>query len=129
MNRELSAAEEELIWWMLEHGKPEAKAFIPQLQNAKATPLRCPCGCASINLAVGDAPAPTGALHIRADFIFGTEENLSGAFVFEKSGILACLELYGPAGDAPTCYLAWNRCGVSDKTSPGDRGSRDCDCG
>ena len=36
-----------------------------------------------------------------ADFIFGTDDDLSGIFVFEQSGILAGLEVYGLAGDAP----------------------------
>jgi hypothetical protein len=36
-----------------------------------------------------------------ADFVFGTDDDLSGIFVFEKSGVLAGLEVYGLAGDAP----------------------------
>ena len=33
----------------------------------------------------------SGGLNILADFIFGTDDDLSGAFVFEKSGVLAGL--------------------------------------
>jgi hypothetical protein len=40
-------------------------------------------------------------MHILADFIFGTDEELSGIFVWEQSGVLAGLEVYGLAGDAP----------------------------
>jgi hypothetical protein len=101
MNRQLSSAEMELIRWMLQHGNPGAQEFIAQLSKAEVTPWRCPCGCTSINLSVDDAPEPTGAFRILADFIFGTEEDLSGVFVFEKGGILAGLEVYGLAGDAP----------------------------
>jgi hypothetical protein len=36
-----------------------------------------------------------------ADFVFGTDADLSGVFVFEKSGILAGLEVYGLATEAP----------------------------
>lgn len=36
-----------------------------------------------------------------ADFVFGSGDELSGIFVFEQSGVLAGLEVYGLAGDAP----------------------------
>jgi hypothetical protein len=36
-----------------------------------------------------------------ADFVFGIDNDLSGIFVFEKGGLLAGLEVYGLAGDAP----------------------------
>jgi hypothetical protein len=101
MNRQLTSAEEQLIHWMLEHGKPEARAFLPQLEKAQVTPFRCPCGCASINLSIDGSPEPSGGLHVLADFVFGTENDLSGIFVFEKSGVLGGLEVYGLAGDAP----------------------------
>ena len=100
-NRPLTAAEEHLIRWMLEHGEPEVRAFLPQLEKAQATAWRCPCGCASINLSVEGFPEPSGGLHPIADFVFGTDEDLSGIFVFEQSGVLAGLEVYGLAGDAP----------------------------
>jgi hypothetical protein len=86
---------------MLEHGTSEARAFLVQLEKAKATSWRCPCGCASINLAIDDVPEPSGELHILADFVFGNDDDLSGVFVFEKSGVLAGLEVYGLAGEAP----------------------------
>jgi hypothetical protein len=86
---------------MLENAGAEAQAFLPQLEKAQVTPFRCPCGCASINLAVDGLPDPSGELHPIADFLMGTEEDLSGVFVFEKSGVLAGLEVYGLTGDAP----------------------------
>ena len=101
MNRELSRSEDQLIRWMLEHGTSEARAFLVQLEKAKATSWRCPCGCASIDLVIGGTPEPSGGLHILADFVFGKENDLSGIFVFEKSGLLAGLEVYGLAGEAP----------------------------
>ena len=106
MNRELTPAEEQLIRWMLENGNPEAPAFLPQLQKAEVTPYRCPCGCPTINLSVNGFPAPSGGLNVIADFVFGTDENLSGVFVFEQSGVLAGLEVYGLAGDAPKALLS-----------------------
>jgi hypothetical protein len=86
---------------LLEHGELEAKTFLPQLEQAQVTPWRCSCGCASINFSVQGRPQPSGGIHPIADFLFGTEENLSGIFVFEQSGVLAGLEVYGLAGDAP----------------------------
>lgn len=101
MNRQLTSAEKQLIRWMLEHGKSGAQAFLPQLEKAQVTPNRCPCGCASIDFTIDGFPEPLGGLHILADFVFGTDDDLSGIFVFEKSGVLAGLEVYGLAADAP----------------------------
>jgi hypothetical protein len=101
MNRQLSSAETDLIRWMLQHGKPEAQAYLSQVERAEVTAFRCPCVCASINLSIDGAPEPTGTLDILADFLFGTEDDLSGAFVFQKSGTLAGLEVYGLAREAP----------------------------
>ena len=101
MNRPLTADEEHLIRWMLEHGERDARVFLPQLEKAQVAPWRCPCGCASFNLSVEGLPEPSGGRHVIADFIFGTTEDLSGAFVYEQSGVLAGLEVYGLAGDAP----------------------------
>lgn len=97
----LTSDEEQLIRWMLEHGTSEAQPFLSQLEKAKVTAWRCPCGCASINLSIDGLPEPSGGLNILGDFIFGTHDDLSGAFVFEKNGILAGLEVYGLAGEAP----------------------------
>jgi hypothetical protein len=100
-NRPLTETERMLIHWMLEHGEPEAKSFLRQLKLAQATSWRCSCGCASINFSIEGHPAPSGGIHPIADFIFGTNEDMSGIFVFEQGGVLAGLEVYGLAGDAP----------------------------
>jgi hypothetical protein len=101
MNRPLTTAEDALIRWMLEHAGPEAKAFLEQLEQAQVTPWRCECGCASLGLSINGYPPPTGPLYPLADFVFGADENLSGIFVYKKSGVLGGLEIYGLAGDAP----------------------------
>jgi hypothetical protein len=106
MNRPLTSAEEQLVRWMLEHGKPGAQAFLPQLEMAQVTDWRCPCGCASINFSVEgfielSDRLPSIADFAVADFIFGSEQDLSGIFIFQKGGVLAGLEVYGLAGDAP----------------------------
>ncbi|MGC2660871.1 MAG: hypothetical protein WA324_23190, partial [Bryobacteraceae bacterium] len=86
MNRGLTLIEEQLIRWMLDHGKAEAQAFLPQLEKAQVTPFRCPCGCASINLSIDGLPEPSGGMHILADFLSGTDEKPSGIFVFKQGG-------------------------------------------
>ena len=101
MNRPLTSAEEQLVCWMLEHGNSEAQAFLPQLMLARVTPWRCTCSCASINFLIQGYPEPKGGLRPLGDFIFGSGEDLSGIFVFEQGGVLAGLEVYGLAGDAP----------------------------
>jgi hypothetical protein len=101
MARPLTPTEESLIRWMLEHGHPDARAFLPQLERVSVADSQCPCGCASIDLSVVGAPEPTGGPHILADFLFGDATDLSGVAVFQKHGFLAGLEVYGLAGDAP----------------------------
>jgi hypothetical protein len=97
-NRPLTEQERRLLRWMLEHGKPEALAYIPQLVHAQVTPWRCPCGCASFNLSIEGQPAPDGGMRLLADFLFGED---AGTFVFHQSGVLGGLEIYGFVGDAP----------------------------
>ena len=101
MNRQLTSVEEQLFRWMLEHGNSAARSFLPQLEKARVTPFDCPCGCASINLSIDGLPEPSGGMHILADFLFGPDEEVSGIFAWEQSGVLAGLEVYGLAGDAP----------------------------
>ena len=100
-NRQLTEQERRLVRWMLDHGSSEAKAFLPQLDEAEVTPWKCPCGCASINFHIRGQPETPPGVHPIADFIFGEGEMLSGIFVFEKNGILSGIEVYGLAGDAP----------------------------
>jgi hypothetical protein len=101
-NRPLSPEEHSLTRWMLEHGHPDAAAFLPQLDRARVV-SRCPCGCASIDFAIDGEQAPPGTgMQVLGDFLYGDEKTLCGAFVFAKAGLLAGLEVYGLAVDAPT---------------------------
>ena len=99
-NRPLTREEEQLVRWMLEHGKPEGERLFAQLEQARVTPWRCPCGCASLNFAIERLPHPSGALRPVADFVFGDDPDLNGIFVYEQDGILAGIEVYGLSGDA-----------------------------
>ena len=100
-NRSLTPNEQRLVRWMLEHGRPEAAPLLPQLERAKVTPWRCPCGCASIHFVIDGHPEPSGRMRPVADFIFGEGEELSGIFAYEQDGILAGVEVYGFTCDAP----------------------------
>jgi hypothetical protein len=100
-NRPLSASEMSLARWMLEHGKPEAQAFLEQLAVTEVMPWRCPCGCASINLQIsGSQPAPPG-VHVLAEFLFGPDDELAGIFIYESGGLLSGIEVCALASDAP----------------------------
>jgi hypothetical protein len=93
-NRSLTSAESNLARWMLEHGNPEAEAFLPQLALVEVTPWRCPCGCASINFQIrGHAEAPPG-IPILGDFALGERDNIGGTFIFESGGLLSGIEVY-----------------------------------
>ncbi len=118
MSRPLTSAEAQLVRWMLEHGKPEAQAFLPQLELAQVTDWHCPCGCASINFSVQGNPKPSGGLHPLADFVFGSDEDLSGIFVYEQSGVLAGLEVYGLAGDAPKSLPSFDSLRAFENATP-----------
>jgi hypothetical protein len=100
-SRDLTSEERHLVRWRLEHGLPDAPQFLPQLERAKVLPTRCPSGCASIDFSIDGQPRSGGGLRPIADFVLGSGDELSGIFVFEQSGVLAGLEVYGLADDAP----------------------------
>jgi len=101
-NRPLSDEERHLIRWMLEHGEPDARDYLAQLERAEVEPWRCACGCASLSLSIPGLPEPTGGLRPLGQFVFGSEADLSGIFVYEQSNILSGVEVYGLASDAPS---------------------------
>lgn len=100
-NRPLTEAEFELARFMLESGNAEGRVFLAQLALVEVTPWRCPCGCTSINFQVRGRPLAPPGVHILGDFVFGTQDDLAGAFIFESGGLLGGIEVYGPAGEAP----------------------------
>jgi len=91
--RPLSESELKLCRWMLEHGLPEAKDFLPQLDEAEVLAWRCPCGCASIKFQIAGRQALPG-VHSLSDFDYGDENNCSGVMIYESNGVLSGLEVY-----------------------------------
>jgi hypothetical protein len=98
--RALSEEERLLVEDMLERSLPVSAPFLEQLHRARVV-SRCPCGCASINFAIEGRSLPKGGLRVIADFVFGDEATLCGAFVFEQGGVLGGLEVYGLSAEAP----------------------------
>jgi hypothetical protein len=98
-DRPLMDREAALVRWMLEHGTAAAARFLPQLAAARVA-SRCSCGCASVDFAVGGVvPPPGNGIGILADFEYRTAEgHLCGAFVFERAGLLAGLEVWSVDG-------------------------------
>jgi hypothetical protein len=98
-DRQLTSDEVALVRWLLAHDGPDAAGFLPQLADARVV-SRCPCGCASIDFAVGGVAPPSGAgMHVLADFEYRTAEGfLCGVFVFERYGLLAGLEVWSQDG-------------------------------
>lgn len=99
--RPLTDDERRIAHWMLENAGPDARAYVGQLEAAEATTWRCPCGCASFNFKIPGRPEAPPSVHVLGDFVFGTESDLSGIFIYESNGILSGVEVYGLAGDAP----------------------------
>jgi hypothetical protein len=98
-NRPLSAGEQTLVRWMLERGTVTSARFLSQLPDARVV-SRCHCGCASVDFSVkGVVPPPGDGIGIIADFEYRTAEGyLCGAFVFERGGLLAGLEVWSVDG-------------------------------
>lgn len=100
VNRIMTPDELRLVRWMLEHGTPEAKSFLPKLDAVRVTPWRCPCGCASFDFAIEGNSEPSGGMMPIADFLFGNDATLNGIFVYTQDGVLAGVEVYGLATEA-----------------------------
>jgi hypothetical protein len=98
-DRPLTTHEAALVRWILEHGTAPAASFLPQLAEARVV-SRCYCGCASVDFSIGGVvPPPGDGIGILADFEYRTAEgHLCGAFVFERAGLLAGLEVWSVDG-------------------------------
>ncbi|MBL8300864.1 MAG: hypothetical protein JNN30_21190 [Rhodanobacteraceae bacterium] len=100
-NRPPTDAERRLARYMLEHGEPEGRAFLAQLEAAEVTSWKCPCGCASFNFRIAGHPEAPPGVSVLGDFLCGPENSPSGIFIFESGGLLSGIELYGMASEAP----------------------------
>ena len=99
--RPLTKDEHALARWMLEHGGPEARDYLSQLDMAAASNWRCECGCASFNFKIPGRPSPAPGVHVLGDYTFGDQDHMSGIFVYSSEGTLSGVEVYGLSGPAP----------------------------
>ena len=97
-SRRLSHHEYSLAQWMLHHGEPAGVSFLAQLSGACVV-SQCACGCGSIDFEVDGLDSPQGGLRVLGDFVIG--DSAYGAFIFERGGVLAGIELYARAADPP----------------------------
>jgi hypothetical protein len=93
--RSLTPEELELLNWLLEHGLPEAKTFVPQIEKIRATRW-CDCGCPSISLHVEErVPLGVCSHTVISDAIALTPDGKRvGVLLFQKAGKLTTLEVY-----------------------------------
>lgn len=100
IDRPLTAEEQSIVQWLLDHGDGDNSEFLHQLSQARVARL-CDCGCASIYLSIGGKrPGPT-AMRVLSDFQWRTSDgHLCGALVFEQDGLLAGLDLWSIDGQA-----------------------------
>lgn len=98
-DRPLTEHETALVRWLLQHGTAATTEILPQLANVRVV-SRCYCGCASVNFAVGGVvPPPSNRISILADFQYrNADGHLCGVFVFERTGLLAGLEVWSVDG-------------------------------
>jgi hypothetical protein len=105
-NRPLSAYERELLSWLLQNAAADNSRFLEQLDAARVV-SRCGCGCATINLSVGDGGwHSSGGLPTLAGRQWTDNAGrLFGVVVFAKAGLLAGLEVYSVDGEATPTKL------------------------
>ena len=105
-DRPLTEQERSLIRWLLEHGKQQAAAFVPQISDARVV-ARCACGCASVELAIAGRCAPKSVgMEILSDFGWrDASGHHFGAYVFARGGLLAGLDLWSIDGQATATRL------------------------
>jgi hypothetical protein len=99
--RDLRPEERDLIAWLLQHGEPEAAAYVSQLPDLTVV-SHCSCGCPSIDLAVNGRTIPiTQPTTFLADVAAVTPEGLvAGIILHAREGLLSELEVY-PRGEPP----------------------------
>jgi hypothetical protein len=98
-DRPPTVTEAALARWLLQHGIPQAAAYLPQLDRARVV-SRCYCRCGSVDFAIDDVVPPVGGgISILADYEWrAAGGELFGIFLFERGGLLAGLEVWSQDG-------------------------------
>jgi hypothetical protein len=102
--RPLKDEERRLMEWLLQHGEPEAVAYLAQLDRTSVV-SRCDCGCPSVDLAVdGRAASSSGPSDMLGDVIGVSPEGVDvGVILHARGGLLSELEIYS-RGDLSKSY-------------------------
>jgi hypothetical protein len=104
-DRQLTAAERQLIAWLLDHGSMEAEAYRGQLSRVHVV-SRCGCGCPSVDLALTGGFKRSGPSTILADVTGHSPEGvLVGVMLHGREGELSELEVYSKEGQVSTFRL------------------------
>lgn len=105
MERPLSETERSLIRWLLEHGTAGAANYLGQLDQTRVA-SQCPCGCPTVDLAVGEAPPSVGDKEILSDYQWVDRGDARfGVFVYARAGLLAGLEVWSIDGREMPSHL------------------------
>ena len=92
--RALTAEEHDLLAWLLEHGEPDVRNFMPQLDVIKAR-SSCTCGCPSVEFTVPmEASYAETTRSIVADFTGAAKELPVVLILFATGGELSELKVF-----------------------------------
>lgn len=96
--RPLTQEERTLLEWLIANGSADAKGYLPQLADLSVVG-RCPCGCPTIDLALGDRyQRKTAPSKILADLVGTTPEGIEvGVILHAREGEISELEVYAIA--------------------------------
>ncbi len=83
-----------LAVWMLVNGNDDARAFLPELENARVCGL-CGCGCASIDFRIDGKDEPAVGIRVLGDFLFVQGDETCGVFIFEQERVHSGIEVFG----------------------------------
>jgi hypothetical protein len=100
-DRALSGHESRLLTWLLEHGKPSARAHLGEVERVRVV-SQCGCGCASIDF----VDATRASMEILSEHKWqDANGHLFGVFAFARKGRLAGLEVWSIDGEATPTVL------------------------
>ena len=86
--------EMELFRWMLENGRPEVRAFLPQLEGILVS-VGCECGCPSLKLSVRpEHGSVLFAERIIVEAVSERENSCIGLMLWTEDGRLADFEVW-----------------------------------
>lgn len=97
-DRPLTFEEHALTEWLLLHGEPQARDFLPQLENMHVH-AKCSCGCPTIDLRVSEViPCANPQTRVLADFVGVVDGNFVGVLLHQRGGRVCELEVYSMSG-------------------------------